>query len=80
MAERVLVVTSGIHLLEGTTRAKTVLILILAEPEKETDKKWYQKTQVMIKAAEDEGLVDLQVIERLKKEMNANQVARIAAR
>ena len=37
--------------------------LILAEPEEEEDKEYYQKIQVAIKAAADEGLVDLEVIE-----------------
>ena len=62
-AERVVVVTTGFDILEEATRAKTELILILAEPEKEDYKEWCQRTQVMIKAAEDKGLVDLEVIE-----------------
>ena len=57
------VVTTGLDILEEATRAKTELILILAEPEKEEYKKWYQRFQEEIKAAEDEGLVDVQVSE-----------------
>lgn len=63
-AERVVVVTSDIEILEMATRAKRELILILAEPEEEVWKKYYQEFQVAIKAAADEGLVDLQVIEK----------------
>ena len=62
-AERVVVVTTGLNFLEIITRAKTELILILAEPVEEEYKKSYQRFQVMIKAAADEGLVDLEVIE-----------------
>ena len=62
-AERVVAVTTGgYNLLEMTTRAMTELILILVEPEKEKHKKSYQRFQVAIKAAADEGLVDIQVI------------------
>ena len=58
-AERVVAVTTGLDtFLEMATRAKTELILILAEPEREEYKKSYQRFQVVIKAAEDEGLVD----------------------
>ena len=49
--------------MEMATRAKRELILILAEPEKERYKKYYQKRQGIIKAAADEGLIDLQVSE-----------------
>ena len=60
-AERVVAVTSGGgDILEMATRAKRELILILAEEEEEM---FYEETQVAIKAAEDEGLVDLQVSE-----------------
>ena len=63
-AEKVVVVTDGVYNIpEMTTRAKRELILIIAEPEKEEDKKYYQEFQVMIKDAADEGLVDLEVIE-----------------
>ena len=62
-AERVVVVTTGYNILEMATRAKRELILILAEPEKEEYKKSYQRFQLVIKAAEDDGLVDLKVIE-----------------
>ena len=40
-AERVVVVTTGVDFLEMATRAKTELILILAEPEEEEYKKSY---------------------------------------
>ena len=57
-------VTSGLEtFLEMATRAKRELILILAEPEEEKYKKLHQMSYVVIKAAEDEGLVDLQVRE-----------------
>ena len=49
------------------TRAKRELILILAEPEKEEYKENYQKFQVMIKDAADEGLVDLEVIDSVNQ-------------
>ena len=63
-AERVVAVTTGVaSFLEMTTRAKRELILILVEPEREEDREWYQRIQVAIKAAEDVGLVDLQVRE-----------------
>ena len=42
---------------------KGELILILAEPEEEDSKKFYQRFQVVIKAAAAEGQVDLQVSE-----------------
>ena len=51
------------NILEMATRAKRELILILAEPEEEKYKEFYQMFQMWIKAAEDEGLVDLQVSE-----------------
>merc|ERR1711963_1096146 len=72
-AQKVVAVTTGLDILEEATRAKTELILILAEPEKEEHKKFYQKIQAMIKAAEDEGLVDVQVIE------SENQIENTAA-
>ena len=63
-AERVVAVTrGGYNILEMATRAKRELILILAEPEEEKYKKLHQMSYVVIKAAEDEGLVDLQVSE-----------------
>ena len=62
-AERVVAVTIGLNFLEMATRAKRELILILAEPEKEEYKEDYQDIQVMVKAAEGKGLVDLQVLE-----------------
>ena len=58
-AERVVVVTTGGNILEMATRARTELLLLLAEPEKEEFKKSYRKFPVVIKAAEDEGLVDV---------------------
>jgi len=67
-AERVVAVTTGWNTLEMTTRAKRELILILAKPEKEIDKK---KRQVIIKAAADEGLLDLQVIKSENQIENA---------
>ena len=63
-AERVVVVTAGNHILETATRAKRELILIIAESEKKKYKKSHQRFQVALKAAADEGLVDLEVIER----------------
>ena len=63
-AERVVVVTTGLPIfLEMATRAKRELILIIAESEREDLKKFYHKIQVVIKTAEDDGLVDLEVIE-----------------
>jgi len=71
-AERVVVVTTGnINIPEMATRAKTELILILAEPEEEFLKEDYQEFQEEIKAAEDEGLVDLQVIKSENQIENA---------
>ena len=58
------VVTSGNHILETATRAKRELILIIAESKKEKYKKSYQRFQLALKAAADEGLVDMEVIER----------------
>ena len=54
--------TTADGVLEEATRAKTELILIIAEPEEEKWKKDHQKLQVMIKTAADEGLVDVEVI------------------
>merc|ERR1711978_850677 len=45
------------------TRAKTELILILAEWEKEEYNGLYQKIQEMTKTAADEGLVEVEVLE-----------------
>ena len=70
-AERVVVVATGGNTLEMATRAKRELILIIAEPEEEEDKKIYQKIQEMIKAAAYEGLVELEVSEN-KIENTAN--------
>ena len=58
-AQRKVVVTTGGNILEMATRARTELFLLLAEPEKEEFKKSYRKFPVVIKAAEDEGLVDV---------------------
>ena len=71
-AERVVVVTTGLNILEIATRAKRELILIIAEPEKEVDKEWYQEIQMVIKAAEDESLVDLQVLENVNEKKIEN--------
>ena len=51
------------YLLEMATRAKRELILIIAESKKEKYKKSYKRFQLALKAAADEGLVDLQVSE-----------------
>ena len=61
------VVTTGGNILEMATRARTELFLLLAEPEKEEFKKSCRKFPVVIKAAEDEGLVDVQVIESIER-------------
>ena len=62
-AERVVAVTTGLNFLEMATRAKRELILILAEPERRKLKKSYHEFQMVIKTAEEKGLVDLKVIE-----------------
>ena len=62
-AERVVAVTAGSYFLEEATRAKTELIVILAEAKREEYKKYYQGIRMMIKTAEDKDLVDLEVIE-----------------
>ena len=74
-AERVVAVTTGVGILEEATRAKTELILIIAEPEEEEYKKYYQRLQVAIKAAEDEGLVDLQVSESENNITDKNHIS-----
>ena len=64
------VATGGVPILELATRAKTELILIIVEPEEGEYEGWYQKMfrndyeeiQLMIKAASDRGLVDVEVI------------------
>ena len=71
-AERVVAVTTGDNILEVASRAKTELILILAEPEKEEHKKSYQRFQVVVKAAVAEGQVDLQVSESENNNNNNN--------
>ena len=63
-AERVVAVTTGFYILEEASRAKTELILILAESEKEEPKKIFHEIQVMIMAAAIEGVVDVEVIKR----------------
>ena len=47
--------------LEMATRAKTQLILILAEPEEEEEKEYYADYQKNFQAAADKGLVELVV-------------------
>ena len=64
-AERVVVVTIGVDILEMTTRAKTELILIIA---KEGSVKEY------IKAAAEEGLVALEVIESENENQSKGKV------
>ena len=76
-AERVVAVTTGGNILEKATRAKTELILIIAELDKGEAKKnsgrrrrqsvYYQKIQEKIEAASDVGLVDVEVIESKNK-------------
>ena len=56
-------VTAGFNTLEMATRARTELILILAEAEKEDYKKYYAEYQKHFQAAADKGLVELLVSE-----------------
>ena len=59
-ADIVLAVTVGAHYtLEMATRAKTQLILILAEAERDDRKKLYADYQKHFQAAADKGLVEL---------------------
>ena len=67
-AEKVVVVTSGVFgfpgvdsTVEMATRAKTHLILILAEAEREDENKYYAGYQKNFQAAADKGLVELSV-------------------
>ena len=60
-ANKVVAVTTGFATLEMATRAKTQLILILAEPEIEAHKKNYADYQKYFQAAADTGLVELLV-------------------
>ena len=61
-SNRVVAVTfGGFKILEMATRAKTQLILILAEPEIEAHKKNYADYQKYFQAAADNGLVELSV-------------------
>ena len=72
-AEKVVAVTTGWNILEKATRAKTELILIIAELDKEEAKKcpgrrrrqsvYYKNIQEKIEEASDVGLVDMEVIE-----------------
>ena len=50
------------------TRAKTELILILVEPEKEDWKDYYADYQKHFQDAADKGLVELPVIEKCANE------------
>ena len=59
--------TGRLNILEMATRARTELILIIAESENEEWKKVYQKIQVIIRSAGDEDLVDVAVIESENK-------------
>merc|ERR1719237_177253 len=54
-------ITSGLSTLEMATRAKTKLILILAESEREDLKKYYADYQKHFQAAADKGLVELSI-------------------
>ena len=60
-AARVVAVTIGLHTLEMATRAKTRLILILAESQLNADKKFYSDYQKYFQDAADKGLVELLV-------------------
>ena len=61
-SESVVAVTTGGNVLEMATRAKTQLILILAEPETEDKEKFYAGFQKHFQAAADKGLVELLTI------------------
>ena len=54
--------TVGLHILEMATRAKTRLILILAESQLECDKKFYADYQKYFQGATDKGLVQMSVL------------------
>ena len=55
-------ITTGLSTLELATRAKTKLILVLAESEREDWKKFYARYQKVFQAAADKkGLVELSV-------------------
>ena len=59
-SNKVVAVAGGSNFtLEMATRAKTELIVILAEPEREVLKKFYAKYQKHFQAAADKGLVEL---------------------
>ena len=61
-ANNVVAATGGSgRILEMATRAKTQLILILAEPDDEDDKEDYADYQKHFQAAADKGLVELSV-------------------
>ena len=55
-------VITGVGTLEMATRAKTQLILILVELEREDWIKFYAKYQKVFQAAADRGLVELAAI------------------
>ena len=57
----VAVTVGGYSILEMATRAKTQLILILVEREREVWKKYYAKYQKNFQDAADKGLVELLV-------------------
>merc|ERR1712037_316546 len=60
-SEAVVAVTTGASTLEMATRAKTKLILILAEAKDKDWKKFYADYQKHFQVAADKGLVDLSV-------------------
>ena len=75
-AERVVAVTTGRgNIPEQATRTKTELILVLAEPEEEERKTYYKRIREVIKAAADEGLVDLEAIESENQIENTSNTA-----
>ena len=61
-----------LSLLDQASRAKTKLVLILAEPEKQEYKKSYTSLKENIKVAAEEGLVDVEVIESENQIENEN--------
>ena len=54
------------------TRAKTKLIVILAEPEEEDYKKFYADCQKQFQAAADKGLVELSTRANENENQSAN--------
>ena len=66
-------VTAGFNTLEMATRARTELILILAEAEKEDYKKYYAEYQKHFQAAADKGLVELVASANENQSENENE-------